>query len=169
MKMAAPFYGSIIKQVKVTNVETTGNTASGVATLHGKPSATFQMTKSNGKWIISGERRAGTTSSNSSTQSGPTQSRLTAVSSCLTKAGVSSENAGSESTGGVPHQVLSVDASQLTVAMLDVFASPAAANSAYAAIRSSSAPAQATLVGSSVVVYLRPVAAAQRTAIEACG
>jgi hypothetical protein len=169
IKMAAPVYGSIIKQIKIADVKTAGSTASGVATLNGKPTATFQMTKSNGKWVIDSEQRAGSTATSGSTQSGPTQARLTAISQCLAKAGATSDNAGSETTGGAPHQVLAVNVDQLTVAMLDVFGSSAAASSAYTAIRSSSAPAQAKLIGDSVVVYLRPLAAAKQAAIATCG
>ncbi len=168
IKMAAPLYSSIIKQIKITDVNTVGSTASGIATLNGKPTATFHMTKSNGKWVIDSEKRAASTGPNSSAQSGPTQARLAAISRCLAKAGASAENAGSETTGA-PHQVLAVNVNQLTVAMLNVFGSSAAANSAYSAIRSNSGPAQAKLTGDSVAVFLRPISPAKQATIAACG
>jgi hypothetical protein len=43
MKLAASLYGPIIKRIKITDVRTQGNTASGVARLGGTPMATFQM------------------------------------------------------------------------------------------------------------------------------
>lgn len=43
IKLGAGLDSSIIKQIKITDLKTQGNTASGTATLNGQPTATFQL------------------------------------------------------------------------------------------------------------------------------
>jgi hypothetical protein len=130
--------------------------------------ATFQMTKTGGRWMITSEHRAASAPANGSTQVGPTTARVTAVGACLDKAGVAVSNAGLDGSDGTAHQVLSVELGGLTVAELDVFYSADAAASAYPGIKSNAAPAMAKLVGDAVLDYLRPVPARRMHAIEAC-
>ena len=140
MKMTSAVYGRVLKQVTITDVTTQDATASGVARLNGKPMVTFRMIKSSGKWIIDSERPASTTTPGTTAQSsGPSPTRVDAISSCLAKAGAPAENPGPDTTGGYPHTALGVTVNHLTVAEFDVFASASAAGSAYQAIKSSPA------------------------------
>jgi hypothetical protein len=172
IKLGSGLLGSIIKQIQITGLMTQGKTSTGTATVNGQPMATFQLTKSGGKWTIANEQRtaaSGSTSPPAATgTAGPSGARVAAVAQCLGKAfGV--ESAGSESTGGVAHVVLALDSNRVSAAMVDVFASPTAAKSASAAITTHAAPLTTNLTGSLVIVYLKPVSADKRQQIEACG
>ncbi len=100
---------------------------------------------------------------------GPSQARVTAVAQCLDDAFGAIDNTGYNGVGGVPHAVLAVDIGGYSAAEVDLFASPAAANSGYPGIRAGEATLTTKLERDSVIVYLKPVSAADRRGIEACG
>ncbi len=166
IKLAGAAYRPIIKQIKVANLQVQGSAATGTSTLNGRAIAVFQLTKSGGKWMISGEHSAAA-SQTSPAATAPSQTRVAAVARCVGKAfGV--ENAGVDSTGGAPHVVLSLDVSGRSAAMIDVFTSPAAASAAYAAIKAGAGSQPATLNGSLVIVRLGALTAAQQQQLQAC-
>jgi hypothetical protein len=136
--------------------------------LNGHPIARFQLSKSGGRWVITGEQRLGAPApSTTTTASAPSPARVSAVARCLEKTfGV--EDAGSDSTGGVPHVVLALDIDRRSAAMVDVFASAAAASAGYPGVKAGSGSLTAKLSGGLVIVYLKPVPAPRQSEIERC-
>src|ERR1019366_9508790 len=114
------------QQIEIIDVRAQADTATGTSTLDGHTIATFQLSRSSGKWLIKREQPIGqgrsTGSSASTSAAGPTQARVTIVARCLQKT-FGAENAGSESDGGVPHVVLAVGVDGVSAAMVEVFAS----------------------------------------------
>ena len=172
IKLGAGLYSSIIKQIKIIGVRTQRNTASGTSMLNGRPIATFRLTKSGGKWLIVSEHRtsaSASTGSGAAGFSGPSLARVAAVSQCLEKTLGAVDNAGADSAGGVPHVVLAVNVAGYTAAEVNVFASSAAAGTAYAAIKTREGSLTTKLGGGAVIVYFKAIAAGRQREIEACG
>lgn len=169
IKLSSALYSSIIKQVKVTGVKTRGTTASGTSTLNGQPIATFRLSKSGGRWLIVSEQRTGASGNFGSGAAGPSQARVDAVLQCLEKTFGAVEDAGSDSTGGVPHAVLSVDVNRLSAAEVNVFSSPSAASSGYPGIKTHEGALTTALEGGLVIVYFKTIPAGKRSSMEACG
>jgi hypothetical protein len=163
IKLGSAAYGSIVKRITIVGLTRQGNSASGTAALGGQPTATFQLTRTNGRWRIVAEHRISAPPQGSA---GPSASTVTR---CLARTFGAIENFGSDSTGGVPHVVLAVDLNRLTVAEVNVFGSSAMASSAYPAIKAGEGTRKTTLVGSLVIVYLGTVPSAKQRAIELCG
>jgi hypothetical protein len=166
VRAGASVYGSIIKQIKVTDLTVTGRTATGTSTLNGQPTATFTLSRNGGQWLITDERRVAVTLP--SAAPGPSEARVEAVAGCLDSAVGSVDNGGLDSTGGA-HVVLSVGAGGEPAAEIDVFATAMSALSGYKAIKSLDSGLPVKLASTSVVVYFRSVAAAERRRIQSCG
>lgn len=173
IKLGAGLYSSIIKQIKITGVRTQRNTASGTSMLNGRPIATFRLTKSGSKWLIVSEHHTSASASTGSGAaagfSGPSLARVAAVSQCVEKTVGAVDNAGVDSTGGVPHVVLAVNVAGYTAAEVNVFASSAAAGTAYAAIKTREGSLTTKLRSGAVIVYFKAIAAGRQREIEACG
>ena len=134
MKLVAAAFGSLVKNVKVSDVKTQGTTSSLILRYNGRPVTNYSLIKKGGKWLIDSGRRIGSPSS-SPTATAPTKARVAAVIDCLQKGVGVPLNAGGDSAGGVPMVVLAVDLHGKTVGMFDVFASAAGATTAYPTIK----------------------------------
>ena len=167
MKLESVAFGSLVKNVKVSDVTTHGTTASAILRYNGRPITQYSLIKHGDKWLIDSGRRIRSASS-SSTTAAPTKARVVAVIECLDKGVGAPLNAGGDSASGVPMVVLAVELRGKTVAMFDVFASAAGAATAYPAIKAHESPSVTKLVGSSVVVYMQHVSLDNQRAIEAC-
>ncbi len=163
IKLGSAAYGSIIKRITIIGLKRQGNSASGTAAVGSQPTATFQLTRANGRWRIVAEHRVGAPTQSSAPPSASTVAR------CLTRAFGAIENFGSDSTGGVPHVVLAVDLNRRTVAEVNVFGSSATADSAYPAIKAREGARKTTLAGNLVIVSFGTISLARQHAIEQCG
>jgi len=170
IELGAGLYGSIIKQIQITDLSTSDSTASRTTRLNGTLMATFRLTKSGGKWLIADEQLLATPGQHSAGSSaGPTDARVTAVQRCIASALGPVDNFGTDSTGGVRHVVISVNVNRLTAAEVSVFGSAAAAAaSAYPAIKAQEGSLVTKLGGDTVIVYMKPLSAGQQHSVEAC-
>ena len=162
----ASVYASIIKQIKVANLRVHETSATATSVLNGQPTATFELRKQGGQWVIVSERRV--PSAGYPTRStGPSLARVETVAACLDKKWTV-DNGGLDSTGGTPHVVLTVSDNGSPAAEVNVFASALAALSGFKAMATyENAPTK--LASSSVVVYDQSLPAAAHKQIEACG
>ena len=167
MKLVAAAFGSLVKNVKVSDVKTQGTAASVILRYNGRPVTNYRLIKKGDKWLIDSGRRIGSPPS-SPTTTAPTKARVAAVIDCLQKGVGVPLNAGADSAGGVPMVVLMVDLHGKTVGMFDVFASAAGAATAYPTIKAHESPSVTKLAGSSVVVYMQHVPLDTQRTIEAC-
>ncbi len=165
----AGFYGSIIGQLRVSDLRTRGDTATATTNLSGRPTATVALKKTGDKWLIVQEHRVAAAATAGASSSGPSQARVESVASCLDKSSGAVEDAGLNSTGGVSHVALSVDVGGYSAAEVDVFATALAAVSGYRGIKTYNRTLTTNLAGGSVIVYVRTIAPAQQRRIEACG
>jgi hypothetical protein len=158
-------YGSIMKQIRVSDLKVQGTTATGTSTLNGMPTATFRLSKASGHWLIVDERRVGITVSTASV--GPPAARVAQVAGCLDGPFGTVDNAGRDGTGGA-HAVLSVDSGGYPIAEVDVFASASSALAGYKAISAYDGGLETKLASTSVVVYFTKLSADKQHRIEAC-
>jgi limonene-1,2-epoxide hydrolase len=167
----ASVYGAIIGQIKVGTVSVQGSTATGTSVLNGRTTATFRLSRREGKWLIVDEQRVAAASENAAGADTPppTEARVEAVAGCLDDAFGLVDNAGMDSTGGVPHSVLTVNAGGTPAAEVDVFSTALAALSDYRRIQSARAGKPTVLASTSVVVYVQQLTARKRHTVEACG
>ena len=166
IKLVAAAFGSLVKNVKVSDVKTQGTTASVILRYNGRPVTNYSLIKTGDKWLINSGRRIGSASSSPTTTT-PTKARVAAAIDCL-QTGVGVLNAGADSASGVPMVVLMVELHGKTAGMFDVFASEAGAATAYPTIKAHESPSVTKLAGSSVVVYMQHVPLDTQRAIEAC-
>lgn len=166
MKLVAAAFGSLVKNVKVSDVKTQGTAASVILRYNGRPVTNYRLIKTGDKWLIDSGRRIGSAPP-SPTTTAPTEARVAAVIDCLQK-GVGVLNAGADSASGVPMVVLMVDLHGKTVGMFDVFASAAGAATAYPTIKAHESPSVTQEAGSSVVIYMQHVPLDTQRAIEDC-
>jgi hypothetical protein len=169
IRLGASMYGSIIGQLKMSGLRVTGDTATATSTLSGHPTATFQLKKTRGKWLIVQEQRVTAAAKAGARSAAPAEARVESVASCLDQRFGAVEDAGLDSTGGVPHAVLSVDVGGYSAAEVDVFASALAAVSGYPGIKTAARGLSTDIAGASVIVYLHPLTAAQQDTITSCG
>jgi limonene-1,2-epoxide hydrolase len=164
----ATAYGAIIKQIKVANLQVHETSATATSVLNGRPTATFELRRQGGKWLIVSQHRVAS-AGYPTRSSGPSVSHVEAVAGCLDKANWTVDNGGLDSTGGTPHVVLTVSHNGAPAAEVDVFASALAALSGYNSITTLEGNGPTQLASSSVVLYHRALPAAARKQIEACG
>jgi hypothetical protein len=165
VKAGASVYGSIIKQIRVTDLKVAGRSATGTSTLNGQPTARFTLSRSSGQWLITEERRLAVALP--SDGGGPSEVHVESVAGCLNGHVGSVDNGGLDATGGA-HVVLSVGAGGQPSAEIDVFATAMSALSGYKAIKALDAGLPTKLASTSVVVYFKPLSASKRRVIEAC-
>jgi len=171
IKDGALVYGSIIKQIKVTDLTVGRTTATATSTLNGLPTATFTLRDEGGTWMIVQERRVSSTPSTAATSNsaGPSQAQVAAVAGCLDKSFGIVDNGGLDDTGNVPHVVLSIDIGGSSAAEVDVFSSALTALSGYRPIKAYEGSLTTKLGSSSVIVFLKPLDPAQQRLIDVCG
>ena len=91
------------------------------------------------------------------------------VANCLDQAFTTVDNGGLDSTGEVPHVILTVGESGTAVAEVNVFSSALTALAGYRAIRSFEAGLVTKLASSSVIVYMKQLPAGMQRQIQVCG
>ena len=165
----AGFYGSIIGQLRISDLRTTGDTATATTNLSGRPTATVQLKKTDGKWLIVQEQRVAAAATAGASSSGPSQARVESVASCLDKSFGAVENAGLDSTGGVSHVALSVDVNGYSSRRSRRLRNRAGSGFGLSRDQDVQPLAHDQSRGGSVIVYMRPIATAQQRRIEACG
>ncbi|HUO73796.1 MAG TPA: hypothetical protein VMU39_23695 [Solirubrobacteraceae bacterium] len=167
--LGASMYSSIIGQLKIADLTISGDTATASSTLSGHPTATFQLKKAHGKWLIVQEQRVTAAAKAGASSAAPSEARVESVASCLDRRIGAVEDAGLDSTGGVAHAVLSVDVGGYAAAEVDVFSTALAAVAGYQGIKTADRGLTTGIAGGSVFVYLRSLTAQQRDQIASCG
>jgi limonene-1,2-epoxide hydrolase len=171
IRLGVSVYGPIIKQIRVSDLAVHGSSATASSTLDGRRTASFELRKQGGAWVIVDERRVGspTAGSADSGSSGPSEARVEAVAGCLDRSFGVVDDGGLDDTGGTAHAILSVDTAGSTAAEVNVFSSALTALSGYRPIATREAGLTTTLASASVIVYFKSLSAGERRTIEACG
>jgi hypothetical protein len=111
IRLGASVYGSIIKQIQVTGLTTLDQSATGISTLNGLPTATFKLRRRGGRWLIVDEHRASSSTASSSPASSFAAGSSPASSSPASSSPASSSPASSSPASSSTAGALAADSS----------------------------------------------------------